>query len=87
MARSLIGRPPSRGGARQGAGRKPLGAEPMQRHQVLLDAASERVLRMLGNGNLSAGIRASARLAADKAAPDGAATPAAPDQQDLTRRP
>ena len=53
-----------RRGARAGAGRPLLGDAPMQRKNVSLDARSIDVLRMLGGGDLSAGIRrAAARVA------------------------
>jgi len=45
------------GGARNGAGRKPLYSEPMQNTTVLLPRQYIRALQRLGKGNLSAGIR------------------------------
>ena len=55
----LIGAlPRTHGGARPGAGRKPLGDEPMERRTVTLPAAAIATLEQLGQGNLSAGIRA-----------------------------
>lgn len=52
---------PARGGARQGAGRKPITGARMARHLVILDDASVQTLRELADGNLSAGIREAAR--------------------------
>jgi hypothetical protein len=51
----------NRGGPREGAGRKPLGEEPMMRHQVMLDAKTVDKLKALGGGNLSEGIRLAAK--------------------------
>lgn len=51
----------SRGGARKGAGRKPITGTPLERHQVMLDAQTVLTMRDLADGNLSAGIRAAAR--------------------------
>jgi len=51
----------TRGGTREGAGRKPIGDRPMTRHQVMLDISTVDKLRALGGGNLSEGIRLSAR--------------------------
>jgi len=45
------------GGARNGAGRKPLYSEPMDRATVLLPRHHIAALRRLGDGNLAAGIR------------------------------
>ena len=52
----------TRGGPREGAGRKPLGDGPMTRYQVMLDISTVVKLRAFGDGNLSAGIRLAARL-------------------------
>lgn len=47
-----------RGGAREGAGRKPLdGKEPMTRTTVLLPEMHLRYLLRMGKDNLSAGVR------------------------------
>jgi len=51
-----------RGGARKGAGRKPITGTPLERHQVMLDAPTVQTLRELADGNLSAGIREAARI-------------------------
>ncbi len=40
--------------------------EPLTRHQVLIDALSLRMLRVLGNGNLSKGIREAAKVAYER---------------------
>jgi len=47
----------SHGGARNGAGRKPLYSEPMQKTTVLLPRHYIAALKRIGNGNLAAGIR------------------------------
>lgn len=49
--------PNRRGGARPGAGRKPLNGEPMRSVQVRLTDAQIALLRERGGGNLSAGVR------------------------------
>jgi hypothetical protein len=46
-----------RGGARPGAGRKPLGSERLQRVTVWLSPSMVVQLQALGEGNASAGIR------------------------------
>lgn len=51
----------TRGGARQGAGRKPVGAD-VKAVSVTLPAATIEGLKRLGGGNLSAGIRQMYRL-------------------------
>jgi hypothetical protein len=47
----------SRGGKREGSGRKPLGPAPLTQYTVRLPAEVAERLRELGNGNLSEGIR------------------------------
>ena len=47
----------SHGGARNGAGRKPLYSEPMEKTTVLLPRHYIAALKRIGNGNLAAGIR------------------------------
>lgn len=47
-----------RGGKRQGAGRKPLGPEPLVRVDVRLLPEEIEYARSRGDGNLSAGVRA-----------------------------
>lgn len=56
-------RKPTHGGRRAGAGRPPIAADGTRRHSVTLDAATFDRLAALGDGNVSAGIRAAARLA------------------------
>lgn len=52
---------PTHGGARKGAGRKAKdGAAGLTRFSVTLDRTSADKLRLLGGGNLSAGIRLAA---------------------------
>ena len=41
------------------------GAKPLARKQVLLDEATERIALMIGNGNLSLGLREAVRRAHD----------------------
>ena len=54
------------GGARPGAGRKPKSATgPAPRRQVTLDDETLAILRELGDGNVSEGIRVAARIAAE----------------------
>lgn len=50
-----------KGGPRKGAGAKPIYAEAMVRFQVMLDAVTVEKLKVLGDGNLSAGIREAAK--------------------------
>lgn len=52
-----------RGGARAGAGR-PTEVEGAKRMNVTLDEATVEAAKALGNGNLSAGLRAAVKLAA-----------------------
>lgn len=47
--------------AMPGAGRPRIGAEPMRRCQVMLDADTIIRAETLGNGNLSAGLREAVR--------------------------
>lgn len=49
------------GGARDGAGRKPLKDEPMTRVNVMLDEATIAKAKQIGGGNLSEGIREAVR--------------------------
>jgi len=49
-----------------GAGVKPEdGCAPLNRKQIRLDPASEAILSLIGNGNLSLGIREAARRLAE----------------------
>ncbi len=58
---------PRRGGARPNSGPKTeLGGQPVRRVQVSLDDRTLELLKVLGNGNVSAGIRHAARVAYDK---------------------
>lgn len=50
------------GGKRKGAGKPAFFGSPMKRRQVMLDDKTVEVLRRLGNGNLSKGIRKAASL-------------------------
>lgn len=62
MDASSDDRPP-RGGARSGAGRKPT-FEDVRKTSISLDSATATMLRRLGKGHLSAGIRMAASIAA-----------------------
>lgn len=53
--------PPKHGGSRKGAGRKPLTDAPMERKNVTLDAETIDVMKGLGDGDLSKGIREAAK--------------------------
>lgn len=54
------------GGARTGAGRKPITAGgPVPRRQVTFDDETKDLLKAIGNGNVSEGIRIAARIAAE----------------------
>lgn len=56
--------PPTRGGAGRGQGRKAIdSAGPLVRKTVTLDEPSIAILRELGEGDLSVGIRRAAALA------------------------
>ena len=58
---------PVRGGARRNSGPKTdLGGQPVRRVQVYLDARTVDLLKVVGSGNVSAGIRHAARVAYDK---------------------
>ena len=46
-----------RGGKRDGAGAKPLHTEPMRRVNVMLDEETIAKAELIGDGNLSAGLR------------------------------
>ena len=48
---------PTRGGARKGAGRKPIGDVAMKRHQVFLSEAHVKKARKIGLGSVSKGLR------------------------------
>lgn len=52
-----------RGGARPGSGPKVPGR--VSRHQVTLDDETLAIVRVLGNGNVSNGIRVASRIAAE----------------------
>lgn len=55
------------GGARRNSGPKTeLFGEPMQRIQASLDARTVDLLKVLGDGNVSKGIRVAARVAYDR---------------------
>lgn len=45
------------GGARPGTGPKPLHGTPMRRYNMLLDEATVEGAKIIGDGNLSLGIR------------------------------
>ncbi|WP_374680445.1 hypothetical protein [Hydrocarboniphaga effusa] len=55
--------PSQRGGRRANSGRKPIADSAMQRKQVMLDAETIRLAEDLGDGNLSAGLRAAVKRA------------------------
>lgn len=56
-----------RGGARPFSGKKTeLGGQPTHRVQVSLDTRTLEMLAVLGDGNVSRGIRAAARVAYDR---------------------
>jgi hypothetical protein len=56
-----------RGGRRQNAGRKTeVPGEVMERHNVMLDDTTRRKLLVLGDGNLSRGIRRAACVAFER---------------------
>lgn len=58
---------PRRGGARPNSGPKTeLEGQPTKRVQVSLDDRTVELLKVVGNGNVSAGIRHAARVAYDK---------------------
>lgn len=55
------------GGARPGSGRKTeLNGQPVRRVNVTLDERTVKLLLVLGNGNLSKGVRQSAEVAYDQ---------------------
>jgi hypothetical protein len=47
---------------KRGRGKPAFFAKPMKRHNVMLDSKTIEVLKELGNGNISAGIRAAAAI-------------------------
>lgn len=49
------------GGKREGAGRKPLKADPMTRVNVMLDDGTIAKAKLIGDGNLSEGLREAVR--------------------------
>ncbi len=51
-----------KGGTREGAGKPSLFGKPMKRINVMLDQKTIAILKALGNGNLSEGIRKAAAL-------------------------
>lgn len=51
-----------RGGIRKGAGRKPETGTPMERKNVTLDADTIAVMKAVGDGDLSKGIRFAAKF-------------------------
>ena len=53
--------PSKHGGAREGAGRKPIKEEPMTRVNVMLDDATIAKAKQIGGGNLSEGLREAVR--------------------------
>jgi hypothetical protein len=55
--------PSQRGGRRANSGRKLIADSAMQRKQVMLDAETIRLAEDLGDGNLSAGLRAAVKRA------------------------
>ena len=58
---------PRRGGARPNSGPKTeLEGQPTKRVQVSLDSRTVDLLKVVGHGNVSAGIRHAARVAYDK---------------------
>ena len=56
---------PTRGGARKGAGRKPIGEIAMKRHQIFLSEEHVKKAKKLGNGELSAGVRSAVEMVKD----------------------
>ena len=46
-----------KGGKREGAGKPALYEKPMKRYNVILDDDTVKLLKKIGKGNLSAGIR------------------------------
>lgn len=55
------------GGFRRNSGRRTeLIGEPMRRVQVMLDARTVELLAVLGDGNMSKGVREAARVAYDR---------------------
>ena len=53
--------PVPKGGKRKGAGKPAFYDEPMKRYNVMLDKETVKRLKIIGNGNLSEGIRKSAQ--------------------------
>lgn len=59
--------PQNHGGARKNAGRRTeLIGDPVRRVQVTVDAKTLEFLQILGDGNLSKGVRNAARVAYDR---------------------
>ena len=56
-----------RGGPGRGQGRKPVADTPTKHYTVTLDDKTAGTVREYGDGNLSAGIRAAAKLVSDGA--------------------
>ena len=52
-----------RGGKREGAGAKPASEKPMRRVNVMLDESTIAKAAVIGEGNLSAGLREAVRRA------------------------
>jgi hypothetical protein len=50
-----------RGGKRDGAGAKPLHTKPMRRVNVMLDEETIAKAELIGDGNLSAGLRSAVK--------------------------
>lgn len=55
----------TRGGRRAGAGRKKAGTPPLRHTTISLDTETLEILRQLGDGSISAGVREAVRLATE----------------------